>query len=44
MEENLDQINGGIMKNVDMSVKDIMYVMKIMFDILLHVVVKMEDI
>ena len=40
-EENVIQINGGIMINVDVSVKN---VEKIMFGILLHVVVKMENI
>ena len=44
MEENVIQINGGIMINVDVSVKNIMYVKKIMFGILLHVIVKMETI
>ena len=44
MEENVIQINGGIMINVDASVKNVMYVKKIMFRILLHVVVKMENI
>ena len=38
------KINGGIMINVDMSVKNIMYVKKIMFGILLYVNVKMENI
>ena len=37
MEENVTQINGGIMINVDVSVKNVMYVKKIMFGILLHV-------
>ena len=44
MVENVIQINGGIMINVDASVKNVMYVKKIMFRILLHVVVKMENI
>ena len=39
---NLD--NGGIMINVDVSVKNVIYVKKIMFGILLHVIVKMENI
>ena len=30
--------------NVDVSVKNVMYVKKIMFGILLHVIVKMENI
>ena len=44
MEENVIQINGGIMINVDVSVKNIIYVKKIMFGILLHVIVKLENI
>ena len=44
MEQNVIQINGGIMINVDVSVKNIIYVKKIMFGILLHVIVKMENI
>ena len=43
MEENVIQINGGIMINVDVSIKN-MYAKKIMFGILLHVIVKMENI
>ena len=38
------EINGGIMINVDVSVKSVMYVEKIMFGIQLHVIVKMENI
>ena len=41
MEQNVIQINGGILINVDVSVKNIIYVKKIMFGILLHVFVKM---
>ena len=44
MEENVIQINGGIMINVDVSVKNVMYVKKVMFGILVHVVVKIENI
>ena len=44
MEEVVTQINGGIMVNVDASLKSVMYVKKIMFGILLHVIVKMENI
>ena len=44
MEENVIQINGGRPINVDVSVKNTMYVKKIIFGILLHVVVKMENI
>ena len=42
--KNVIQINGGITLNVDLSVKNVIYVNKIMFGILLHVVVKMENI
>ena len=38
------QINGEITINVDVSVKNIIYVKKIMFRIFLHVIVKMENI
>ena len=44
MEENVIQINGRITINVDVSVKNIIYVKKIIFGILLHVVVKMKNI
>ena len=44
MEESVIQINGGITINVDVSVKNVMYVKKIMFGILLHVIIKMENI
>ena len=44
MQEIAIQINGGIMINVNVSVKNVMYVKKIMFGILLHVIVKMENI
>ena len=44
MEESVIQINGGRMINVDVSVKNAIYVKKIMFGILLHVVVKMKSI
>ena len=40
MEKNVIGINDGITINVDVSVENIMYVKKIMFGILLHVVVK----
>ena len=39
-----ESINGGIMIKVDVSVKNIMYVKRIIFGILLHVVVNMENI
>ena len=42
MEQNVIQINGGITINVDVSVKNL-YVKKIMFGILLHVIEKMEN-
>ena len=44
IEKKLIQINGGITINVDVSVKNFMYAKKITFGILLHVVVKMENI
>ena len=44
MGEIVIQINGGIMVNVDVSVKNVMYVKKIMLGILLHVILKMENI
>ena len=44
MEEIVIQINGGIMINVDVSVKNVLYVKKIMYGILLHVTVKMENV
>ena len=40
MEQNVIQINGGIMINVDVSVKNIY----VMFEILVQVVVKTENI
>ena len=43
MEQNVIQTNGGI-TNVDVSIKIIIYVKKIMFQILLHVIVKIENI
>ena len=44
IEKNVAQINGRMTKNVDMSVKNVMYVKKIIFEILLHVVIKIENI
>ena len=44
MQQNVIQINGGITINVNVSVKNITYVKKIMFGILLHVIVKMTNI
>ena len=44
MEKNIIQINGGIMINVDVSVKNVMYAKKIIFGILEHEVAKMENI
>ena len=42
--ENLIQIKSGIMINVGVVVKNIIYVKKIIFGILLHVVAKMVNI
>ena len=44
MKQDVIQINGGITINVDVTVKNIIYVKKIMFGILLHVIGKMEKI
>ena len=44
MEGNVNQINGGIAINVDVSLKSGIHVKKIIFGILLHVIVKMENI
>ena len=44
MVENVIQIKSGIMINVDVSVKYIIYVKKIVFGILLPVVAKMVNI
>ena len=43
MEQIVIQINGGIMINVGVSVKNFMYVKKIMLGILLHVIVKIKN-
>ena len=40
----MSQIIGGISINVDVSVKNFIYVKKIMFGIMLHVIVRMENI
>ena len=44
MEENVIQINGGITINVNVSVENVMHVKKIIFEILLHAVAKMENL
>ena len=44
MKENVIIINGGILINVDVSVKTFMYLKKIMLGILLHIFVKIENI
>ena len=44
MDENVLQIKGRITINVDVSVKNIIYVKKTKFGILVHAVVKMENI
>ena len=44
IEQNVIQINVRMTINVNMSVKNIVYVKKIMFGILLHAIVKMENI
>ena len=44
MKKDVIQINDGIVVNVDVSVKNAMYVKKILFGILLHVIVKMKNV
>ena len=44
MEQNVIQINGEITISVSVSVKDIMWVKKIVFEILLLIIIKMENI
>ena len=44
IKENVIQISGGITANVDVNVKNAMYVKKITFGILLCEIVKMENI
>ena len=44
MEENVIKINGGIMINVDVNIKNIIYVKRIIFAILLHIAVKVQNI
>ena len=44
MEQNVIQINGGTKINVDVSVKSIIYVNFFIFVIILHVIVKIENI
>ena len=43
-EKNVIQINSGTSINVDVSIKNVVYVKKIILGILVHVVVKMENI
>ena len=42
--KNVIEINGGIMTHVDVTAKRIIYAKKIMFGILLHVIMIMENI
>ena len=44
MEKNVIHISGEITTNVYVSVKNVMYMKKIIFGILLHGVAKMENI
>ena len=44
MEQNVIQINGRKTINVYVSVKNIIYLETIMFETLIHVIVKMENI
>ena len=43
MQQNVNQINGGIAINVDVSVKRFIYVKKNIFGILVNVFVKIEN-
>ena len=43
-KKNAIQINGGTTINVDVSAKNVIYVTEIIFEILLHVIVKIENI
>ena len=44
MEQSESQITGGITINVDVRVRNNIYVKEIIFGILLHVIVNMENI
>ena len=44
MEENVIQIDEGIMVNANANVKWVVYLKRIMCGILIHVIVKMENI
>ena len=44
MKRNVVHINGGIKINVYVSVENVIYIKKIIFRILIHVVVKIENI
>ena len=44
MEKSVIRINGAITINVDVSIKNIIHVKKIIFGTLVHVIVKMENI
>ena len=44
MEENVIHINGGIILNSDVNDKSVVYVKKIVFGILLHVIEKMKNL
>ena len=44
MEQNLIQINGKIMTNVNARIKDIIYAKKLIFGILMHLILTMEGI
>ena len=43
MKQNVSQVNGGTIINVDVSVKSV-YLKMVMFGILLYVIVEMENI
>ena len=44
MKQKVSEVNGGITTNVHVSVKNIIYVKKILFGIQLHAIVKNKNI
>ena len=43
MKENVIQVNGGITIKVDVNIKNVACVKKVMFGVMLHVVVKTHE-
>ena len=44
MKENVTQVNGGKMINVEVSVKNVMHDKKIIYGTMLHAAEKMENV